>query len=48
MQALLAATTRNRNVKNDEDILDMSKLYVAIADEAYVLANQMISARDVP
>ena len=48
MQALLAATTRNRNVKNDEDILDMSNLYVAIADGAYVLANQMISARDVP
>ncbi len=48
MQSLLAAAARNRNANNDGDILNMSSLYSVISNEAYVLANQMMDARDIP
>ena len=48
MQALIAEAARTKGVCDEEGLMDLSHLYRRISDEAYILADTMMTARDVP
>ena len=48
MQAFIASAANAKRACNEEAFMDLSHLYGVISDEAYILADTMMSSRDVP
>ena len=48
MQALIASAAKAKGVCDEEGVMNLSHLYGVISDEAYILADTMVKARDIP
>ena len=48
MQAFIASAARAKGVCNEDGFMDFSHLQRIISDEAYLIADVMMTARDVP